>query len=157
VSAGLTTSASGETAHTLILVGLILQGIQVAIVLGIGFLVVLAPGLGGIIFGAAAIGILWIVLVYSFSYRRTEEGDYEGARTPTLVFGILSLLGLGLISGILYLVAYSKLGDAIDETTDVTPPWNPPAPISGMKYCPACGRPSPSSSRYCQSCGARFL
>lgn len=157
VGADLTSSESGETAHTLILIGLILQGIQVAIALGVGFLVVLAPGLGGFVFGAALIGIVWIVLVYSFSFRRTEGGDYEGARTPTLVFGIRSLLGFGIISGILYLVAFSKLGDAMDETTDLPPPWSTPAPAAGTKFCPSCGRPSPSSGRFCQSCGARFL
>jgi hypothetical protein len=101
------------------------------------------------------------LLIYAFSYRRTLEGDYEGARTPTLVFGILSLLGLGVISGVLYIVAYTKLGDALQETAPLAPawgppapPWNGPGPLVRTKFCPSCGTPSPAASRFCASCGS---
>ena len=106
---------SGETASTLILIGLILQGIEVAIFLGIGLLLFVVPIVGVFVLAIGAIGVLWLVLVYGFSYGPTQMGDYSGARTPTLVFGILSLLTLGLISGILYIIAYAKLGDAERE------------------------------------------
>jgi hypothetical protein len=154
-------SPSGETAQTLILIGLIFQVIEVVIVLGVGLSFTLLPGLGGIVLGLALVGVLWILLIYAFSYRRTLEGDYEGARTPTLVFGILSLLGLGVISGVLYIVAYTKLGDAQQETAPLAPawgppapPWNGPGPLVRTKFCPSCGTPSPAASRFCASCGS---
>jgi hypothetical protein len=157
-------SESGETAHTLILIGLIFQVIEVAVLLGIGLFLSVLPGLGGLVLGLGVVGILWVVLIYAFSYRRTLDGDYEGARTPTLVFAILSLLGFGIIPGILYIVAYSKLGDAVRETAPLAPSWGPPAPAwtaptpaAGTKFCPACGKPNPTTSRFCAACGAPLL
>jgi len=152
---------SGETACTLILIGLILQGIEVVILLAVGLVFLIVPFLGAVVLGIAVIGIIWLVLVYSFSYQRAVEGDYSGARTPTLVFGILSLLSFGLISGILYIIAYVKLGDAEPRWSPPAPAWGaPPAPAwgtapipSGTKFCPACGRQSPLSSRFCPGCG----
>jgi hypothetical protein len=157
VDSQLVSSPSGETAHTLVLIGLVLQGIEVGVILFIGFVLIIPPGVGAVVFGLALVGVIWLLLVYTFSYRRTNEGDYEGARTPTLVFGILSIVGLGIVSGILYLVAYWKLGDAINETTDTTPPWAAPIPALTRKFCPSCGRASPPSSRFCQVCGAQFV
>ncbi len=160
---------SGETACTLILIGLILQGIEVVILLLIGLVFLIVPFLGAVVLGIAVIGIIWLVLVYSFSYQRAVEGDYGDARTPTLVFGILSLLTFGLISGILYIIAYVKLGDAEPTWSQPAQGWGappapawgaPPAPAwgtapipSGSKFCPACGRQSPMSSRFCPGCG----
>lgn len=107
-------TSSGGTAKTLILVGLILQLIQVLVVFAFG-LVTLIFLIGILFIGASILGLIWLVLVFLFSYRPTGDGDYEGARTPTLVFAILSLLTVNLISGILYLIAYVKLGDAARE------------------------------------------
>lgn len=147
---------SGETATTLILIGLILQAIEVVILFLVGLLFLIIPVLGLVVFAIAVIGIVWLALVYGFSYRPTADGDYARARTPTLVFGILSLLTLGLISGVLYIVAYAKLGDAENE-------GNPPtlfmgaAPVPpGTKFCSACGRPNLVTGTFCQSCGARL-
>ncbi len=161
------TNPSGQTAGTLILVGLILQGIEVLVLLGFGLLFLLVPFVGAIVLGFALFGIIWLVLVYVFSYQRTREGDYQGARTPTIVFAILSLLSFALISGILYLIAYIKLGDA--ETAQLTPaapvfapmPPSPAAsgggggtPLAGGKFCTYCGRQNAPTSKFCAGCGA---
>jgi hypothetical protein len=148
---------SEETAKTLILIGLIFQAIEVAVVLAIGLVFIIAPIVSGIILFFGFIGVIWLVLVYGYSYRRTSEGDYEGARTPTLVFGILSLLTVNLISGILYVIAYSKLGDAERESTPLYPNWGaPPAPM-GTKYCTGCGQVNALSSGFCAACGTRLV
>jgi hypothetical protein len=157
-------SRSGDTAETLILVGLILDIIGEVILLGIGLLFLAFAGLGFILLGFALIGFVWIALVWSFSYSRVREGDYEGARTPTLVFAILSLLTLALIPGILFLIAYVKLGDAIDSTPRGAPAWSavPSAPAlasmppatAAPRYCAHCGRPSTRASGFCEGCGA---
>jgi len=155
-------SPSGDTARTLILVGLIIDVIGVVALFGIGFFLLIVPPLAGLLFGLAVIGLLWIFLVYLFSYQRVREGDYEGARTPTLVFAILSLITIALIPGILFLIAYVKLGDAIREEPNVAAAWGtaPAAPVpsspsaAGGKFCAHCGRANPATGLYCQGCGA---
>lgn len=160
------------TAKVLILIGLILQAIEVAVLLVLGLFLIFVPFVGVFIFlPLAGIGILWIVLVYLFSYERVTQGDYAGAATPTLVFGILSLITLQLISGILYIVAYVEIGSGERELAlartgypGAPPTWGAPPPSAfppgaagaPPKYCPYCGRPNPAVSRFCQGCGAAF-
>lgn len=149
-------SRSGETAETLILIGLILEAIEVVVVLGLGLVVVIFPFFGAIIIGVGVIGLLWVVLVYIYSYKPTTNRDYEAARTPTLVFAILSLLTINLISGVLYIVAWAKLGDAMNEVAR-TPLYGAPiAPNFGGKFCPACGRQNPLTNGFCEACGTRL-
>lgn len=155
----MSSSRSGDTARTLILIGLVLEAVEVAVLLGIGLLFLIVPLAGLLALSFAAIGIVWIFLVYLFSYVRVREGDYEGARTPTLVFAILSLITIGLISGILYLVAYVKLGDADWESHQRTAwagatPAAPAPPGLGPKTCSRCRTFNDPSSIYCRSCGA---
>jgi len=148
---------AGETAGTLILIGLILQGIGVAVLLLVGLIFLIVPVFGLFVYGFAVIGILWLILIYIFSYRRTKDGDYARAQTPTLVFGILSLLSLGVVSGILYIVAYAKLGDAEREAQPVPAVWGGPPPLSaGTRFCPHCGRPNVPGGGFCPGCGARL-
>ena len=109
------TRRSADTAEALILIGLIFQGITLLVLLGVGLYFLIIPILGGLVLFLAFLALIWLILVYVFSYQRTVNGDYEGARTPTLVFGILALITGGFISGILYIVAAVKLGDAADE------------------------------------------
>jgi hypothetical protein len=108
-------SRSADTAETLILIGLIFQGITLLVLVGVGLYLLIIPILGEIVLFLAFLALIWLVLVYVFSYARTVNCHYDEARTPTLVFGILSLMTGGVISGILYIVAYLKLGDAADE------------------------------------------
>ncbi len=127
---------SGGTAKTLILVGLIFDLIFVLIFWGISLPVVIVSGFFfvpflGFFVIAGVIGILVLYLVYAFSYKRARDGDYEGARTPTLIWAILSLITINIIPGILYLIAYVKLGDAVRESQ---------APAYGMPY-PQAGYP----------------
>ncbi len=153
---------SGETATTLILVGLILQAIEVFVLLVIGLFLLIVPLLGLIFLVLAFFGIIWLILVYVYSYERAKEGYCSGAKTPTLVFGILSLLSVGFISGILYIIAYAKLGDAEAEGRRPVPAWGappiwgaPPMPPGG-KFCPACGRPNALGAAFCVGCGGRL-
>lgn len=156
MSGGSRYSRSGETAKTLILIGLILQVIEVVILLGIGLLFIVVPFLGAVVFGLGVIGTIWVLLVYWFSYKPTSEGDFTGARTPTLVLAIISLLTFGLISGILYVVAYAKLADAEHEGFG-PPPGPAAAPLSpGLRFCATCGRMNAAVGGFCQSCGARL-
>ncbi len=160
------------TAKILILIGLILQGIEVAVLVLLGLVALVAPFAALIFLPLAIVGIVWVVLVYVFSYRRVYDGDYEGARTPTLVFGILSLITVNIVSGVLYLVAYSEIGSAQMEQAALMrggypgapPVWGAPpasaAPPGGAgaptRFCPFCGRPNRAVGRFCPDCGAAF-
>jgi hypothetical protein len=156
---------SGGTAKSLVLVGLILDLIFEVVLLGVGLLFLIVPFLGALLLGFALIGFVWIALIWVYSYDRIRNGDYEGARTPTLVFAILSLITFSLIPGILFLIAYVKLGDAMRESGPVAPAWGapaaPPPPIpsaaSGLaapRFCSHCGRANPGAGAFCQGCGA---
>jgi hypothetical protein len=123
---------SGSTAKTLILIGLILQLIFALIfLLGLGAFAFFAASITGVfpVFAVVylafgALGFVFLILIWLLSYKPVREGRYEVARTPTLVFAILSLITLGIISGILYLIAYIKLGDAVREQ-QMPPPGYP--------------------------------
>lgn len=158
-------SRTGRTAKILVLIGL---GLQIAEELAVAWLTVgllSAPPFSILVGFFLAIGIVWLVLVYVFSYRRVAEGDFAGASAPTLVFAILSLLTLSLVSGVLYIVAYADLSKAEAEQRAAVyggvPGWNPAAlPSSsfvvaapGTMFCPRCGQPRPASARFCPTCG----
>jgi len=107
---------SGETARTLVLIGLVFQMVEVIVLLVIGLFLLLHPMvypiLGAVVLLLGILGIVWLALVYFFSYLPTGAGLYEEAEAPTLVFALLSLLTGGIVSGVCYLVAYVKLRDA---------------------------------------------
>ena len=171
---------SASTAKTLILVGLIFDIIFAVIffVTGVAALAVsvayssYAAGFGAIWFVFGVISLLVIYLVYKFTYVRVKDGDYQGARTPTLVWAILSLVTLSIIPGILYLIGYIKLGDAIGELQQppyaqsyaapygqpmagqpMYPPPTTPAgamlpPAGAPPLCPRCGQPATYVAQY---------
>jgi len=107
---------AGESARALILVGLLLDlflEVIAVVIVSIFFLAV--PLIGPLALGVVSVGFLWVLLIWAFSYRRVARGDYEGARGPTLAIGILSLLTLSIIPAILFLIAYAKLGTALED------------------------------------------
>lgn len=135
---------SASTAKTLILVGLILQLIFALIFLfALGVFAFVAVAVGGVVslfaFVYVAFGILgfiFLYLIWMFCYKPVREGRYEQAKTPTLIFAILSLITFSFISGILYIVAYVKLGDAVREQQMPPPGYPGGAPMMspGMPY-----------------------
>ena len=150
---------SAGTAKTLILIGLILQLLFVLLFLGLAAAILATVPFGGfavvILLPFVVIGLLILALVYLFTYRRVADGDYEGARTPTLIWGIICLF-ISTISGILYIVAYVKLGDAVREMQ--TPPYTGTPPTyaaPGMPYAPAAPAAAPPAppAPNCPKCG----
>lgn len=176
---------SASTSKTLILIGLILQLVFALIFLiGFGVLAFVSAAFGvfpvfAVIYIAfGALGFIFLILVWMLSYKPTTEGRYEAARTPTLVFAILSLITISIISGILYLIAYIKLGDAVREQQMPPPgyagsapmmapgspymaqPMQPMQPVQPMQpmaapgappagvVCPKCGKPATFVPQY---------
>jgi hypothetical protein len=164
--------ASAGTAETLVLVALILQVIgAVVLMVGILFLFGFAafhpfPFAWLVVLIAAVVGgvaLLFLYFAYSYSYLRIQHGDYAGAQAPTLVIGILSLF-LGIIPGILYLVGYVKLSDAIREQQ--MPPFTygyapgfPQGVVPSVPQmaCRGCGRVYPVGQfPFCPNCGQKM-
>lgn len=150
--------------------------------LGVAALLTLPVGVGFLLAGVwlvfGILSFIFLYLVYALCYRRTGDAAYEDAKTPTLVFGILSLIFAGVIPGILYIIAYVKLDDAVKEQQQATPapgyvagvpPGSPtssaplteggskgsPAasPSSVSAFCSSCGRALAPDQRFCPGCG----
>jgi hypothetical protein len=108
---------SAGTAETLILVALILQIIFTLIflaataVLGAVFFLFGGFIVAGIII---LIGLFFIYAGWQWSYERVKSGNYND-RGWTLILGILGIIFGGVIVGILYIIAYVKIGDAQNE------------------------------------------
>ncbi|MEM0129260.1 MAG: hypothetical protein QXG65_03755 [Thermoplasmata archaeon] len=142
IPAGPIITESGRTSKTLILIGLILQILEVAVFVVIALAgTVLLLGAGLLFLPLAVLGILWVIIVYAFGYERTSRGEYMRARTPLLVIAILSLITLSIIAAILYFIAWAKLGDAVQEQeraraqqAPVAPAqyWTPPPPQTSL-------------------------
>jgi hypothetical protein len=156
---------SAGSAETLVLIALILQVIGAVLLIG-GILFLfgwaafhpfpfagLVALVAGVIGGAA---ILFLYFAYTRSYLRIQQGDYAGAQTPTLVIGILSIF-LGLIPGVLYLVGYSKLSDAIREQQYPVPYGAPPVTMYSQTACRGCGRVYYTGQfAFCPNCGQKL-
>lgn len=173
--------ASAATAETLVLVALILQ------LFGAAFVLIAGAALIGVslwapfawswaitalvlVIGGGAVAFLY--LAYETSYVRIRRGDYVAAEAPTLVIGIISL-AFGILPGILYLIGYAKIGDAIRESRAVpmgypgyyapgavqyAPPVPPPpAGPPTVMACRSCGRTYyAGQAAFCPGCGQRL-
>ena len=171
---------SAGTAQTMILIGLIFQiifaavfffavgliGIFAASAVGLGVAFFIVPLIFLVLFGI--IPLLFLYVGYEWCYKRVRNGDFEGARTPTLVLAILELIFGGVLPGIFYLIGYIKLGDAINEMRQ--PPvyggYMPGQPMPGypaQAYAPAAApaaapagapaaAPAPQTAPICPRC-----
>ena len=155
---------SASTAESLVFVAFILQVIVSAFILGgLTYLFVYsalypyANAWIAILSGALTFVVVGALLYigYRLSYRKITAGHYQEAQTPTLLLGILTLF-LGIIPGILYLVGYVKLGDAVREQQ--APGYPAMAPmVSPQVACKGCGRVHPAGYfPFCPNCGQKM-
>lgn len=150
---------SAGTAESLVLAALVLQVIGAAVLIvglsvALGVSVVTPFAYSWVVAIVAVvvggIALLFLYLAYEYSYRRIKAGEYEAAQTATLLIGILSLF-VGIVPGILYIVGYAKLGDAVREQRSM---FVPP-PSSGV----AAGTLAPGAGTQvaCRGCGRVYL
>jgi hypothetical protein len=83
---------------------------------------------------ALLVGLFFLYAGYEWCYKRVRAGDYQD-RTWTLILGIIGLLTT-LIVGILYIIAYIKIGDAANEQAQMRG-----MPPGGGYYGPSFGSP----------------
>lgn len=89
--------------------------------------------------------------------RDIEAGRYPPAETASLVLGILGIF-VNLISGIFFLLAYTKLTELRRYAYGPPPAYGPsmygpPSPPPADRYCVHCGRAVLRGARFCASCG----
>lgn len=147
------TTTDGKHAKLLTLVGLGLQVAEVAFILLLGFFLSTAGFVQSLVISLGVIGIAWTLLVYVFSYRRISSGDLTGARTPTLVFAVLSVFTGSVLSGLLYVLAYHELDRVRGGRAVYQPLQAPTALESASRVCPICSKPNPLSTQFCRGCG----
>lgn len=87
----------------------------------------------------------WIVL------KDVDAGRYVQAQNPSLILGILGLF-VNVISGIFFLLAYMKLGSAI-QYAETPPPSFRDTSFGTGRYCMECGRAVTLDAKYCHHCG----
>ena len=95
-------------------------------------------------------GIILSIFAW-ITVRSIDRGRYSQARTYSLILGIIGLF-YGLISGILFLLAYGKLGESTTKPSESTT-----QPIAAQavpqRFCVNCGRAVPVDARFCSNCG----
>lgn len=77
--------------------------------------------------------------------RNIEEGRYAEARTASLVLGIIGLFLAGVIGGVFFILAHSKLGEIAQ-----------PSPALMSRHCVKCGRAVFWDAKFCSSCGSEL-
>ena len=105
--------------------------------------------------------------------RLVDAGEYEQAKSKTLVWTIIGFILGGIIVGIVMLVAYFKMDPLItwQRNRSATTPYGAPTPAPGYsspapppppvgastiraeRFCPACGAGNLRASAFCHSCG----
>ncbi len=114
---------SAQTADTLILIGFILQLVLALIwiaeaalsLVALAVFGLYAAGFAGAYHLLLLIDLFGVWYVYTHFYERSKAGNYLGAQDAGILSIIFGLIGGGVIAGVLYIVAYLKLGDAIHE------------------------------------------
>lgn len=119
---------AAESARTLVLAAIVVQvvffvigiailSLAIGLIIGSGQTTV--PGnqalfIISIVFGFLFIfGLLWIFLNYYLVYKPIVARDLYKAEGPALALGIIELIFDGLIPGVLLIIAYSRIGDAL--------------------------------------------
>ncbi len=99
-------------------------------------------------FGALAVGFAW----WSWStLKQIEQSRFVDARTASLVLGVFGIFLAFVVGGIFFLLAYGKLGEALQ------PPFmGYPAPSPVLRFCTHCGRATTLEAKFCAFCGKQL-
>lgn len=147
------TEAAGHHATTLILIGLILQAAQVGLFFLLAYFLYPPLGPGNLLMYLGFLGLVWLGLVYLYSYVPARAGNYARARGPTLVFAVLSVLTIGILSGLVYALAHHEMEPMPDAVVNPAIREGAPPLASAWKGCPGCRAPNPSTATFCNACG----
>ncbi len=137
----------------LVVAGLVLQAAQVAVFFLLAYFTSPSGLPISIYLVLGVIGLVWLALVFTLSYWPLRAGRVEPARTPTLVFAILSIFTVSVLPGMMYILAYHEMRPQPLPGPPPRPLGSPPPLVGGLTTCSICGRSNPPASRFCQGCG----
>ena len=89
-----------------------------------------------------------------------DQGQYEEAKSKTLIWMIIGLIFINMIPGIILLIAYMKFDDLINATRGagyMPPPPQYGAPPQQQRMCTGCGQQIPASYNNCPHCGKQAV
>jgi len=111
----------------------------------------------------AIIGILVVILGFVFYDNCNkindliDQGQYQQAKSKTLIWMIVGLIFLNMIPGIILLIAYMKYDDLIRGPRGMgympAPPGYGAPPPQPQRTCLGCGQQIPLSYNNCPHCG----
>lgn len=135
------------------LIGLLLQAAQVGFFFLLAYLYYPPLGPRNLLIYLGSAGIVWLVLVYHYAYVPAKAGNYAKARGPTLVFAVLSVLTIGILSGLVYALAHHEMEPVSSPVVNPAARAWPPPLASAWKVCPGCRAPNPQTATFCNACG----
>ncbi len=97
-------------------------------------------------------GVIFTIFAW-ITVGNIDRERYSQARTYSLILGIIGLF-YGIISGILFLLAYGKLSETTTNRISRSAIQPPPAiQAVPQRFCVNCGRPVSVGARFCSNCG----
>ena len=124
----------------------------IAIVIGIIIMIVLFV----IFWPLALAGLIVVILGYVFYdncnkiNEMVDRGQYQQAKSKTLIWMIIGMIFMHVIRGIILLVAYMKVHNLINASRGV---GYMPAPPLQLRVCLGCGQQIEASFNVCPHCG----
>ena len=117
-----------------------------------------APAIALLLIGLGVLVNIGLTYWAWTTYKKIDEGNYEAARTSSLVLGILGLLPFlgSFIGGIFFLLAYAKLGDVLRWAAYPATPVAFPSGPASTRFCVSCGRNVDAHNLFCAHCGAQL-
>ncbi len=143
-----------DTARHLVLAGIVVALAQSVLLIALNATLAVLPFFRPLLFAFAAASVVWAGLLYALAYRPLTGATPARAKTPTLVFAVLSIVTIGVLSGILLLLAYHTMDTAeVEARRPALPPRPAPALRSAVWTCVACGAANPAPNPRCRGCG----
>ena len=124
----------------------------IAIIIGIIIMIALTV----LFWPLALVGILIVIIGYVFYdncikiNQMIDQGQYQQAKSKTLIWMIIGFIFLNMIPGIILLIAYTKFDDLIRGPRGIG--YMPPPP-SQLRVCLGCGQQIEASFNVCPHCG----
>ncbi len=117
-----------------------------------------------ILWPLALIGVLTILLGYVFYdnckkiNEMVDQGQYQQAKSKTLIWTIVGLIFLNIIPGIVLLIAYLKFDDLMNPSRGygympAPPQYATPPPQTPQRLCLNCGQQIAANYNNCPHCG----
>jgi hypothetical protein len=93
-------------------------------------------------------------LLFRYTVIGLDRGEYDKAKTWTLIGAIVGLLG-GIIPFIVFIISYVSFDDAVQTYQMDKTLYENTQKQTQIRFCSGCRRKIPFDSRLCPYCGVR--